>query len=217
MKKLLVYLRPYRLQAILAPVFKLLEAAFELLVPLIMADIIDVGIAAGDTGYILKKCLLLVGLGLCGFASATCAQFFSAKAATGATASLRHALFAHIQSLSYAELETIGPATLVTRDERHEPGADRPQPHAAAAAALADRRVRLDDHGVYDRRALGAHLRRDDPGALCHRLCHHAQLHPALPPGAGEARRRDGRGAGEPVRRARHPRLYPRADRDGEL
>ena len=115
MKKLLVYLRPYRLQAILAPVFKLLEAAFELLVPLIMADIIDVGIAAGDTGYILKKCLLLVGLGLCGFASATCAQFFSAKAATGATASLRHALFAHIQSLSYAELDTIGPATLVTR------------------------------------------------------------------------------------------------------
>ena len=115
MKKLLVYLRPYRLQAILAPVFKLLEAAFELLVPLIMADIIDVGIEAGDTGYILKKCLLLVGLGLCGFASATCAQYFSAKAATGATASLRHALFAHIQSLSYAELDTIGPATLVTR------------------------------------------------------------------------------------------------------
>ena len=76
MKKLLVYLRPYRLQAILAPCFKLLEAAFELLVPLIMADIIDVGISSGDTAYILKKCLVLVGLGLCGFASATCAQYF---------------------------------------------------------------------------------------------------------------------------------------------
>ena len=76
MKKLLVYLRPYRLQAILAPCFKLLEAAFELLVPLIMADIIDVGISSGDTAYILKKCLVLVGLGLCGFASATCAVFF---------------------------------------------------------------------------------------------------------------------------------------------
>ena len=84
MKKLLVYLRPYRLQAILAPCFKLLEAAFELLVPLIMADIIDVGISSGDTAYFLKKCLVLVGLGLCGFASATCAQYFSAKAATGA-------------------------------------------------------------------------------------------------------------------------------------
>ncbi len=99
MKKLLVYLRPYRLQATLAPCFKLLEAAFELLVPLIMADIIDVGISSGDTAYILKKCLVLVGLGLCGFASATCAQYFSAKAATGATGRLRHALFAHIQSL----------------------------------------------------------------------------------------------------------------------
>ena len=121
MKKLLVYLRPYRLQAILAPCFKLLEAAFELLVPLIMADIIDVGISSGDTAYILKKCLVLVGLGLCGFASATCAQYFSAKAATGATGSLRRALFAHIQSLSYAELDRLGtaqahhPATLVTR------------------------------------------------------------------------------------------------------
>ena len=115
MKKLLVYLRPYRLQAILAPCFKLLEAAFELLVPLIMADIIDVGISSGDTAYILKKCLVLVGLGLCGFASATCAQYFSAKAATGATGRLRHALFAHIQSLSYAELDRLGAATLVTR------------------------------------------------------------------------------------------------------
>ena len=115
MKKLLVYLRPYRLQATLAPCFKLLEAAFELLVPLIMADIIDVGISSGDTAYILKKCLVLVGLGLCGFASATCAQYFSAKAATGATGSLRRALFAHIQSLSYAELDRLGTATLVTR------------------------------------------------------------------------------------------------------
>ena len=115
MKKLLVYLRPYRLQAILAPCFKLLEAAFELLVPLIMADIIDVGISSGDTAYILKKCLVLVGLGLCGFASATCAQYFSAKAATGATGSLRRALFAHIQSLSYAELDRLSTATLVTR------------------------------------------------------------------------------------------------------
>lgn len=115
MKHLLVYLRPYRLQAILAPAFKLLEAAFELLVPLIMADIIDIGIVAGDTGYILRKCLLLVLLGVCGFASTTCAQFFSARAATGATSSLRHALFAHLQTLSYAELDRLGTATLVTR------------------------------------------------------------------------------------------------------
>ena len=115
MKKLLVYLRPYRTQAILAPCFKLLEAVFELLVPLIMADIIDIGIASGNTAYILRRCLVLVLLGLCGFASAACAQYFSAKAATGATGRLRHALFAHIQSLSYAELDRLGTATLVTR------------------------------------------------------------------------------------------------------
>ena len=115
MKKLLIYLQPYRLQAILAPLFKLLEAAFELLVPLIMADIIDTGIAAGDTGYILKKCLVLALLGVCGFISAAVAQYFSAKAATGATSRLRHALFAHIQSLSYAELDRLGTSTLITR------------------------------------------------------------------------------------------------------
>ena len=74
MKQLLVYMKGYAKESVLGPLFKLLEATFELLVPLIMADIIDVGIAAGGTGYILKKCLLLVGLGLCGFASATCAQ-----------------------------------------------------------------------------------------------------------------------------------------------
>ena len=115
MKKLLAYLHPYRTQAILAPLFKLLEAVFELLVPLIMADIIDTGIVSGDTAYILRKCLVLVLLGVCGFASATCAQYFSAKAATGATAELRRALFAHIQSLSYCELDRLGVSTLVTR------------------------------------------------------------------------------------------------------
>lgn len=115
MKQLLQYLRPYRLQATLAPTFKLLEVLFELLVPLIMADIIDVGIVAGDHGYILRKCLLLIGLGLCGFGFTTCAQYFSARAATGATARLRHQLFAHIQTLSYAQQDQLGTATLVTR------------------------------------------------------------------------------------------------------
>ena len=122
MKKLLVYLRPYRLQAILAPCFKLLEAAFELLVPLIMADIIDVGISSGDTAYILKKCLVLVGLGLCGFASATCAQYFSAKAAVGYSTALRHALFAHIQSLSFSEMDTLGTCLLYTSPSPRDRG-----------------------------------------------------------------------------------------------
>lgn len=210
MKKLLVYLRPYRLQAILAPCFKLLEAAFELLVPLIMADIIDVGISSGDTAYILKKCLVLVGLGLCGFASATCAQYFSAKAATGATGRLRHALFAHIQSLSYAELDRLGAATLVTRMT-----SDMNQVQMGLNLTL---RLLLRSPIVVFGAMLmaftidtkvGAYLRRGHPGALCRRVCHHAQLHSALPARADEARRRDRCGAGKSVRRARHPRLYP--------
>lgn len=115
MKHLLHFLKPYRNQAILAPAFKLLEVIFELLVPLIMADIIDVGIAAGDNGYILRKCLVLIALGLCGFGFTTCAQYFSARASTGATAQLRHRLFAHIQTLSFAQQDQLGTATLVTR------------------------------------------------------------------------------------------------------
>ena len=109
------HLRPYGLQAALAPLFKLLEAALELLVPLIMADIIDTGIAQGDTGYILRRCLLLAAFGVGGFLFAVTAQYFAASAAVGTSAGLRQSLFSHIQSLSYQELDTLGPSTLITR------------------------------------------------------------------------------------------------------
>lgn len=115
MKRLGVYLRPYTLQSILGPLFKLFEALLELLVPLIVADIIDTGISRGDGGYIIKRCLLLVGLGLAGLACSITAQYFAAKAAIGFTASVRHALFQKVQSLSYAELDKLGTSTLLTR------------------------------------------------------------------------------------------------------
>ena len=115
MKRLGVYLRPYTLQSILGPLFKLFEALLELLVPLIVADIIDTGISRGDGGYIIKRCLLLVGLGLAGLACSITAQYFAAKAAVGFTASVRHALFQKVQSLSYAELDKLGTSTLLTR------------------------------------------------------------------------------------------------------
>ncbi len=115
MKHLMKHLRPYGLQAVLAPLFKLFEAALELLVPLIMADVIDVGIAQGDTSYILRRCLLLAAFGLGGFACSVVAQYFAAAAATGASAGLRQALFGHIQTLSYQELDTLGASTLITR------------------------------------------------------------------------------------------------------
>ncbi|MEA5145580.1 MAG: ABC transporter transmembrane domain-containing protein, partial [Candidatus Limiplasma sp.] len=100
MKKLLIYLNGYRKESILGPLFKLLEALQELLVPLVVAAIIDVGIAQRDTGYILRMCLLLVLLGAVGLASAITAQYFAAKAATGFGKALRHALLRHIQRLN---------------------------------------------------------------------------------------------------------------------
>ena len=115
MKRLGVYLKPYTRESILGPLFKLLEALLELLVPLVVADIIDTGIGAGDTGFIVKRCALLIGLGLLGLASSVTAQYFAAKAAIGFTASVRHALFGKVQSLSYAELDKLGTSTLMTR------------------------------------------------------------------------------------------------------
>lgn len=115
MRYLMPYLKPYRKECITAPLFKLLEALLELLVPLIMAAIIDNGILRRDTGYVLRMGGLLVGLGLLGFVCAITAQFFAAKAAVGFAARLKSALFAHIQSLSYTELDTVGAPTLINR------------------------------------------------------------------------------------------------------
>ena len=115
MKRLGIYLQPYTLQSILGPLFKLLEAMLELLVPLVVADIIDTGIGLGDGGYIIRRCLLLIGLGFLGLVSSVTAQYFAAKAAIGFTASVRHALFQKVQNLSYAELDKLGTSTLMTR------------------------------------------------------------------------------------------------------
>ena len=115
LKKLLVYLTNYKKECVVAPAFKMLEALFDLFVPLVMAKIIDVGIPAGDTGYILRRCGVLVLLGVVGLACSIVAQYFAAKAAVGFSTGVRHALFAHIQSLSCARLEQEGTATLITR------------------------------------------------------------------------------------------------------
>ena len=115
MKKLLVYLKDYIKESILGPLFKLLEALFELFVPLVIAAIIDTGIENGDTGYIIKMCLVLVLLGFVGLAFSITAQYFAAKASVGFVSKIRHVLFGHIQSLSYSELDQIGTSTLITR------------------------------------------------------------------------------------------------------
>lgn len=115
MKSLLKYLKDYKKESFLAPLFKMLEASFELFVPLVMAAIIDTGIANNDRGYIFKMGGVLVALGLIGLACSATAQYFSARAAVGFATKLRHALFSHIQSLSYTELDTLGTNTLITR------------------------------------------------------------------------------------------------------
>lgn len=115
MSKLLKYLGKYKKESILAPFFKLIEVAFELTVPLIVAAIIDNGIANGDKAYIINRCLILGLLGVLGLASALTAQYFSAKAAVGFATDIRHVLFSHIGRLSYSQLDSLGAPTLITR------------------------------------------------------------------------------------------------------
>ena len=115
MKKLLVYLKDYKKESVLGPLFKLLEATFELVVPLVMAAIIDTGVATGDKSYIMKMCMVLVLLAVIGLTCSVTAQYFAAKAAVGFATKLRHALFAHIERLSFTEMDTVGTATLITR------------------------------------------------------------------------------------------------------
>ena len=115
MKKLLIYLKDYKIESVLAPLFKMLEALFELFVPIVMARVIDVGIPAGDRSYVIRMCLVMILLGIIGLVCSITAQYFSAKAACGFAAKLRHSLFEHIQSLSFTEMDTIGTSTLITR------------------------------------------------------------------------------------------------------
>ena len=115
MKKLLRYLKDYKKECVFAPLFKMLEATFELFVPLVMAAIIDTGIARSDTSYIIKMSIVLIVLGLIGLTCSITAQYFSAKAAVGFSTKVRHALFAHIESLSFSEMDKIGTSTLITR------------------------------------------------------------------------------------------------------
>ena len=115
LKKLFVYFKGYGRECVLGPLFKLLEASFELIIPLIVASIIDRGIASGDGGHVARMVLCMAALGLVGLLAAVTAQYFAAKAAIGFSTRLRHALMAHIQTLSYTELDTLGTSTLITR------------------------------------------------------------------------------------------------------
>jgi ATP-binding cassette subfamily B multidrug efflux pump len=115
MKRIWLYLKEYKKECVFAPLFKMLEALFELFVPLVVASVIDVGIAGKDSGYIIKMCGMLVALAIIGLTCSITAQYFAAKAAVGCATGLRHHLFKHIQGFSFTEMDTIGTSTLITR------------------------------------------------------------------------------------------------------
>ncbi len=115
MNGILKYLKNYKKESILAPLFKMLEACFELIIPIVMANIIDIGIKNQDMNYVLKMCIVMIALGVIGLVCSITAQFFSAKAATGFGTALRSDLFKHISTLSYDEIDSIGTSTLLTR------------------------------------------------------------------------------------------------------
>ena len=115
MKKILKYMKGYEKQCFLGPLFKLLEATFELLIPLVVASLVDKGIGNGDQGYVVKMCLVMVALGVIGLAMAVSAQYFSAVAAVGFSTRLRHAVLERILGLSYSQIDSMGTSTMVTR------------------------------------------------------------------------------------------------------
>lgn len=115
MKRLFVFLKDYKKETVLAPLFKMLEASFELLIPIVVQMIVDVGIANGDKSYVGKMCLVMISLGIIGLVCSITAQFFSAKAAVGFATKLRHALFGHMQKLSYSQMDNMGTSTMITR------------------------------------------------------------------------------------------------------
>lgn len=115
MKKLLVYLQDYKKETVLAPLFKMLEASFELLIPIVVKRIVDIGIAGKDKGYVGRMCLIMILLGIIGLLCSVTAQYFSAKAAVGFATKLRHSLFGHVQRFSFSQVDKCGNATLITR------------------------------------------------------------------------------------------------------
>lgn len=115
MKPILRFLKGYKLECVLAPLFKLLEACFDLMVPLVVQAIVDKGIANGDKRYVLKMCLLLIALGIVGLVSAVTAQFFAAKASVGMATGMRHAMFEHLGKFSYSETDKVGTSSMITR------------------------------------------------------------------------------------------------------
>ena len=165
---MLRYLSDYKRESVLAPLFKMLEATFDLFVPLVMADIVNVGIAAHDFHYILVRCGILLLLAIVGLACSLTAQYFSAKAAVGYSTGLRHALFEHIQTLHPHHPD----------DQRRQSGAERIEPLPPPVPAQPLRGDWRHDHGLYGQLPCRPHLRGGYPAAERRGLRRHGH-HPS--------------------------------------
>ena len=176
---MLRYLSDYKRESVLAPLFKMLEATFDLFVPLVMADIVNVGIAAHDFHYILVRCGILLLLAIVGLTCSLTAQYFSAKAAVGYSTGLRHALFEHIQTLSFSEMDTMGTSTLITRMTSD---VNQVQSGLNLFLRLFLRSpfvvIRRHDHGLYGQLPRRPHLRGGYPAAERRGLRRHGH-HPS--------------------------------------
>ena len=166
MRSLLIYLKDYKKETILAPLFKMLEASFELLVPLVMAAVIDIGIARQDSPYIVKMCLVLVALGIIGLVCSITAQYFSAKAAAGFGTGVRHALFEHIQSFTFTEMD--------------QPGTVRCESCPPPVPSVSVYCVWSNDHGIYCGCKGCVDLCRGDPAFVCDRIRDHADYYASI-------------------------------------
>ena len=171
MKYLIPYLKKYKKESILAPLFKMLEACFDLIVPLIVADLIDVGIAGRDTHYILTHFGLLLMMALLGLTCSFTAQYFAARAATGTSAGLRHELLDKIQSLSLTEFDQAGAATLITRMTSD---VNQVQNGLNMTLRLFHEKpvhcIWRDDHGIYDQCKEGIAVCCSDCGTVYYRV-----------------------------------------------
>ena len=181
MRSLACYLKEYKKESILAPFFKFLEVVFDLIVPLVIAQIIDVGVAQNDHGYIVQRFFILILMAAAGLTCSFTAQYFAAKASVGFAANLRQAVFDHIQRLSFTELDTLGTDTLITRltDD-----VNQVQNGVNMGLRLLLRspiyRSRLYGHGFHHQRPLCIDLRDRDPHSLPGGLRYHVRQHPAL-------------------------------------
>ena len=186
MKKLLKYLKGYEKECVLGPLFKLLEATFELLVPLVVASIVDKGIGSGDRGYIVKMCAVMIGLGVVGLASSVTAQYFSAVAAVGFSTRLRHTVLEHILGLSYSQVDKLGASTMITRMT-----SDINQVQNGVNLTL--RLLLRSPFVVFGAMIMaftidfagGVGVRRGHSGAVHHRFRHYADHHAHVQAGAG--------------------------------